>query len=220
LIETPEHEKNLHQLSVEEIILIFKAIQKRIKKLSERQKIDYILTVKVYGPLRGSLEHPHMHIITYPKIPKEINEEIKGFNNYWKVNKKCIFCDIIEKENKSSRKVIENKDFFVLAPFASRNPYEVWILPKSHIKNVIDLDDEKLFSFAEILKDSITRLDKLLPNLSYELVVHERPASLKMQDFHFHVEIYPILSSRHRGRKLGIMPNSVSPEKAASELKK
>lgn len=223
LIETPEHNKEIQNMTIDELSLVFEAIKRRIEKLGERKKVDHVLIAKLAGPLRGSLEHPHFQIITYPKIPKLINEEIKSFNNYEKINKRCIFCDVIKKEIKSERKIMENEHFVAICPFASRNAYEIWILTKEHKKQLKDLNKLEIFSLVEMIKEVFRRLSSILKPLSYIMVIHESPVSLKHQDFHFHIEIYPSLpkvAHKYAPREVGIRHISVSPEKAASILKK
>jgi len=220
VIETPEHNKRFHDLSTDEINLVFNAFKKRIEKLSERERVEYILITKLEGKYRGSLEHPHSQIITYPKIPKDLTEEIDGFNNYHKRNKSCVFCDVIEKEKKSQRKVMENDHFIGIAPFASSSPYEVWLLPKKHKTTFSELDEFELFSLAEILKKVLTKMNEEIENFSYALVFHERPSKFTTQDFHFHVEVYPTLHSPGFKRHVGIPWNEITPEKAASVLRK
>jgi UDPglucose--hexose-1-phosphate uridylyltransferase len=95
---------------------------------------DYVLVFKNYGEAAGaSLEHSHSQIIALPIIPKRVSEEIEGAKNYFRYKDRCVFCDMVRQELQQRRRVInENKSFVSIAPFASRSPFETWILPKTH----------------------------------------------------------------------------------------
>jgi UDPglucose--hexose-1-phosphate uridylyltransferase len=134
VIETPRHEETLSTLplkNVENILLVYRD---RIIDLRRDQRLRYVLVFKNHGVAAGaSLEHSHSQIIALPIVPKRVSEEIEGAKIYFNYKDRCVFCDIIRQElQQKHRIIIENKFFVSIAPFASRFPFETWILPKTH----------------------------------------------------------------------------------------
>ena len=87
------------------------------------------------------------------------------------------FCDIIEKETKGPRIVSEDGDFVVLAPYASINPMEFWILPKKHAPNILNLTVPEISAFARTLKSSLKALKDLVNDPPYNYGIPPIPKS-------------------------------------------
>ncbi len=64
--------------------------------------------------------------------------------------------------SKAKRRVrdwfLMRNDFVVLAPYASINPMEFWILPKKHSANILNLTAPEINAFAKTLKTSLKAL--------------------------------------------------------------
>src|SRR5208337_3131247 len=110
------------------------AYRDRILDLKKDRRFKYILIFKNHGEAAGaSLEHTHSQLIALPVVPKRVREEVDGAREHYNFKERCIFCDIIRQEmEKSLRLIAENQAFVVLAPFAPRFPFEIWIIPKIH----------------------------------------------------------------------------------------
>ncbi|MEM4245220.1 MAG: galactose-1-phosphate uridylyltransferase [Candidatus Nanoarchaeia archaeon] len=207
LVETPNHNKTLADLPLEQIKLVLDSYVKRILAFDSK----YVLVFKNEGAEAGtSLVHTHTQIIAYNQVPKLVEAEVKAFKKY----DSCPFCSIVRMERNGPRMVFENDTFIAFTPFASRFPLEVWIFPKKHIKSLVDLDDFSDLAF--ILKKILLKLKRL--NASYNFVIHNAP---RKSDFHFHIEVLPRLS-KFGGFELGTdtIINVVSPEEAAKFYRK
>ena len=134
VIETPQHDETLATLPLKAVKNVLWAYRERIIDLRRDQRLRYVLVFKNHGVAAGaSLEHSHSQIIALPIVPKRVSEEIEGAKNYFNYKDRCVFCDIIRQElQQKSRIINENQDFLSVAPFASRFPFETWILPKIH----------------------------------------------------------------------------------------
>lgn len=208
IAETPNHNKQLSDLSISHIAKLLKIYALRIKELSNKKGIKYVVILKNHGRMAGtSLIHSHTQVTAYNKIPESVNDEIKASIK----GKKCEYCKIIKKEEKSGRFVEGNKNFIAFCPFASRYNYEIWVFPKKHIKNIIDFDDNELIDLAKIMKKILLKIKKL--NADYNFCLHYAP---KQKDLHFHIEICPRIAV-WGGFELATntIINSVRPEKAA-----
>ena len=133
LAESPNHNEGPADAELPQLELLIKAYMDRVAELSVKPYIKYVSVFRNYGQEAGaSLTHPHSQIIATPMIPTIIQQEQAATKTFYEQNKKCVFCDIIEKESKGPRLILENEHFLVFAPYASITPMEFWILPKRH----------------------------------------------------------------------------------------
>jgi UDPglucose--hexose-1-phosphate uridylyltransferase len=117
-------------------------------------------------------------------------------------------------------------------PFASRVPYEIWVLPLEHQCSFEeDLTTwEHQLRFARFLRSVVQRLEAVAQD--YHLVLHTTPnlqAKFErtdhwrtlLEDFHWHFELVPVRLSTSRSYFLKeVYYNSLLPERAAEELRK
>ncbi|MBI4154258.1 DUF4931 domain-containing protein [Candidatus Woesearchaeota archaeon] len=205
IAETPDHKKQLHELSVEDVTYVLHAYINRLSSL----KNAYTLIFKNSGPGAGtSIQHSHSQVLSYNKVPTLVEEKLRA-------NKKaCQYCLMLKEEMKSARKCFETENFIALAPFASRVSYEVWILPKKHLQSLVDVED--LRELAGLLKKLLAKVAAVADSYNYYL--HVSPPG---KDLHFSVEILP-RKSQWAGFELGTSEYiiSVTPEEAAEFYRK
>lgn len=223
IIETPDHHGMMHTLddkNVEDVIWISRD---RIIDLKKDPRFAYILIFKNYGRLAGaSLSHPHTQLIATPIVPKRVTEEIHGGKSYYEYKERCVFCDIIAQEtNDNQRLICENDDFIAFEPFASRSPFETWILPKKHSSDFEDIQKHEVVNLALILKNVISKINVVLENPPYNYLIHNSPLREKnLPHFHWHIELMPKLT-RLAGFEwgTGFFINPTPPEEAAKFLR-
>ena len=80
VIETPEHLKQLKDLSDQEVTEVLFAFKARILDLRNDVRFRYVLLFKNHGRRAGaSLEHAHSQLIALPVVPRQVAEEIEGW---------------------------------------------------------------------------------------------------------------------------------------------
>lgn len=223
IIETPEHDKNISDLDDHQVEKIIWAYRDRSLDLRGDKRLKYILLFKNYGRSAGaSLEHPHTQLIALPVVPKRVNEELGGSEEYYSYRERCVFCDIIRQELRDNeRTVTENEEFLAFCPFASRFPFEIWILPKKHCADFSHIEKNEVINLARILRQVIGRIKNGLTDPAYNYLVHTSPIEAKeREDYHWHIEIMPRLT-RVAGFEwgTGFYINPVLPEEAAKTLR-
>ena len=224
IIETPDHNLDLSNLSEKEIEDVLWAFRDRVIDLRKDKRFKYILIFKNRGESAGaSLEHTHSQLIALPIVPKIVAEELYGSKKYFGFKDRCVYCDIIRQEREAKIRIIsENSDFISISPFAPRFPFEVWILPKIHDSSYEDVDENGEFGYlSHILKDVLMRMNKVLNNPSYNLLIHSSPFTEEHKEYyHWHIEIMPKLV-RVAGFEwgTGFYINPTTPEEAAKYLR-
>ena len=144
-----------------------------------------------------------------------------------------MLCDLARQEIAQQVRTVEWDDQFVaLCPFASRVPYEVWILPTEHhcaFEEDVTSWNRQL-QFARFLKSVIFRVESIASD--YHMVLHTTPNlhakfdgtghwRTLIDDFHWHFEIVPIRQANSNSYFLKeVYYNSVLPEHAAEEMRK
>ena len=223
IIENPDHQREIVELTEEEVECVLRAYRDRCLDLRKDARIKYILIFKNYGREAGaSMEHPHSQLIALPIVPSRVQSEIKGAERHAEHTERCLFCDMLRQERKEKRlSVFAEGDFMALAPFAARFPFETWILPKTHESSFDRISDPGIRSLARTLKVALGKLKQALDDPSYNFMIHTLPLGDKESDsFHWHIEIIPHLT-RVAGFELGtgFYLNPTPPEKAAERLR-
>ncbi|HVA01461.1 MAG TPA: galactose-1-phosphate uridylyltransferase [Terriglobia bacterium] len=197
IIETPDHQKTLAMLPQRQIEDVLWAYRDRILDLKKDRRFKYILIFKNHGEAAGaSLEHTHSQLIALPVVPKRVREEVDGALEYFNFKERCIFCDIIRQESESGVRVIaDSPEFIAVAPFAPRFPFEIWIVPRTHQSAFEDSQKQEFEQLAAMLKDMLTRLDKVLDFPAYNYIIHTSPIpETPNEHYHWHLEIMPKLT--------------------------
>ncbi|MGD6852431.1 MAG: galactose-1-phosphate uridylyltransferase [Candidatus Bathyarchaeia archaeon] len=219
IIESPNHDEGPANATLPQLELVVKAYIDRFTELSAKPYVKYVSIFRNYGIEAGaSLSHAHSQVIATPMVPPVIHAEQEAAQTHSKVQGRCIFCDIIERERDEPRWILENDDFVVFAPYASVHAMEFWVLPKKHVANIKNLTSGEIKSFAAALKTSLKALKDLVNDPPYNYGIHQ---SIDDRGYHWHLEIYPKLATWAGFEKsTGVYINTVTPEAAADGLRK
>jgi UDPglucose--hexose-1-phosphate uridylyltransferase len=223
IIETPDHDRQMADLSIAELSTVISAFRSRSLDLRGDRRLRYTLIFKNFGISAGaSLEHTHSQLIALPIVPKRVQEELKGAERYFEFHDRCAYCDMLSQElQEQERLVSDNRLFAALCPFMSSFPYEIWILPKEHGADFAQITPEGIAEFARILKDTLVRLRTALSNPAYNFIIHTAPIeNREREQYHWHVELIPKLT-RIAGFEwgTGFYINPTAPESAAKRLR-
>ena len=232
IIETPQHLVE-GQLSKEQIISSINVILSRIQDLERDPGIKYVLMFKNYGKAAGGghIKHARTQIIGTPVNLKRVKEELAGTKTYYDYKERCIFCDILKQEMAAQKRVIADSKYFIaIAPFASRFPFETWILPKEHSCDFYKIDRDRIPDFVELSRLVFGKTRKAIGDFPFNFVLHTAPFRRDIAkrdywetidyDYHWHFEILPILT-RVAGFEWGsgFYINPLPPEDACKYVK-
>jgi UDPglucose--hexose-1-phosphate uridylyltransferase len=223
IIETPRHDANASTLTLNEYKNTLLSYRQRILHLKENNLFRYISVFKNYGIGAGSaLEHSHSQLIALPVIPKRSMEEIDSSQAYYSHKNRCVFCDIIDQEISDGRRIVyENDQFVAFAPYASRFPFEIHFLPKSHIASFEETPEDLFTPMAMALSTVLKKINASLSFPPFNYMLHTAPFNKNVNDFyHWHFEIIPRLT-KVAGFEWGsgFYINPTPPEQAAQYLR-
>jgi UDPglucose--hexose-1-phosphate uridylyltransferase len=233
IIETPDHDRSLADLTTAEITDVLIAYRVRYLDLRKDFRFRYMVLFKNHGTRAGAtLHHSHSQLIAVPLLPPVAFTQLKVARNYFSDKERCIFCDVIEFELREGTRVVrEFADFVILTPYASTSPFELRLYPKRHSHDFALMNDAQLAGLAVALKDMLQRIKTVLNDPPYNFILltappmHRRPGkpghwSSLEYDYHWHIELVPRLT-QVAGFEwgTGFYINPTSPEDAAEFLR-
>ncbi len=241
IIETPQHLISPAQLTVGQFAEVITAYKDRLNDLKGDTRFKFGIVFKNVGVAAGaSLEHTHSQLIATPVVPNVISRELHGSLEFYNYRGRCIFCDIARQEREHGvRVVIDDRDFLVFEPFASRFPFETWIIPTRHDSQFERIAPTEIPRLAEVLHDVLRRLEVTLEGPPYNYIIHSAPFKAHdaevfrgslgpppiapdggLDHYHWHIEIIPRLTSVAGFEwGTGLYINPVPPETCAECLR-
>lgn len=228
---TQEHDLFLEDMPVKKIENLIKVWQDRYFNLGNKSFVKYVFIFENKGKEIGvTLSHPHGQIYAFPYIPPVVLGELKSSGEFYRKNRKCLHCSIIERElDDKSRVVIKNDDFAAFIPFYAGWPYEVHIYSLRHLGSICELKDGEINSLSKTIKELINGYNKLFGfRMPYVMGMHQRPTDGREHGYyHFHIEFYPPYRTENKLKYMagcelgaGTFINDTLPEEKAAELRK
>jgi len=228
IIECPNHVASIAALSLGQMTEVILAYRQRIVELMKDERLSYAQLFKNVGAAAGaSLEHSHSQLVCTPVVPRRIQEEMSNFRRFQDRHGRCPLCDIVAQELQEGERVLQDTDGFVcLAPFASRFPFEMWVVPKRHEARFEEIEQDRARQLAGVLQEAVRDMERCLGNPPYNYAIHTSPfpgrrrTSSKSDLYHWHVEIIPrltYLAGFEWGT--GFYINPLKPEEAARFLR-
>ena len=222
IVAPPAEHRPLHAVGNEVIASLLAGARAAIADAARTGLTDHLQVVQNWGSQAGArTNHLCLDLYDLPQIPHRIAEELGGAARFVIREGECPWCRLVRDEpNRGDRLVWEDADNVAFAPFASRSPFEVWIVPRRHDADFGRATDADVAACAEALRQTLTALAASLDGPPYNLVLHTAPLRESVDaTYHWHWEIHPRLREI-AGLELGtgLPVNPVSPEDAVEEI--
>jgi UDPglucose--hexose-1-phosphate uridylyltransferase len=233
IIEGQEHDASPGSLAHDLWCALVEVFRDRIADLKRDPRVRYVEVFQNHGPQAGALvAHPHAQLLASPVLPHRVERELRAAYRHFELKQRCLFCDLIRQETKEKVRLVADQDGFVLlCPFASRYPYEMWLLPRQHHSSfeVVAANSGVIPSLAAALQTALRKAERISP--SFHLTLHTEPSRLVppvlleqwqtlSDDYHWHIEILPRVEARRKYlREEEFYLNPVLPEDAARALR-
>jgi len=212
VIETERHAWSAADYSEAKMTTVLRVFRDRARHLLE-EGFQHVLVFRNDGPMSGaSLPHPHTQIAALPEAPAEARRLESSFRKHGE----CIVCTMVAEERERGERVIrDDGGWIVMAPYASRFPYQMRVLKADHSPSFEQSSDEDLQALASRVREALARLRDVAGDVSLNWLLHTGPAIPHW--------VFDLLPRRAHvgGFELGtgMFINSVPPESAASRLR-
>src|SRR3954449_11632871 len=223
IIESPKHTTSMATLSEDNIREVLWVYRDRLVDLKKDSRLVHGMLFKNVGAAAGaSLDHTHSQLIVTPIVPINVQEEMTGSLEFFNYRGRCIYCDMIHQELSAEKRVVlDTPNFVSFAPFASRFPFETWILPKTHSSHFENIPKPGVDDLGSVLRQVLNKLEQALDSPAYNYIIHTGPFDhQELPHYHWHIEIIPRLT-KVAGFEWGsgFYINPVPPEDAAKFLR-
>lgn len=223
VVASPDHSSALARQPTGQIERVLRVIHERFTALMKDRLLRAIVVFENHGERAGtSLSHPHWQIIATPVVPHHLRLKQAIAMDYFDRTSRCLHCVTLDEELAAGERVLAaNDDYVAVLPFASHVAYQLRILPREHRASFAGVAPSRLRSLAEILRDVLARLDRLLGDPDYNLTLATAPIGDEQERyFLWHIDVLPRLATP-AGFEIGsgMSINPVLPEQAARELR-
>ena len=118
--------------------------------------------------------------------------------------------------------MLDTPGFVAFCPFASRFPFETWIIAEDSRQPLREHPEEaEVDDLAGVLRQVIAKVEVALDRPAYNYIIHTAPFDTQeLGHYHWHIEIMPSLT-KIAGFEwgTGFYINPVEPEQAAAFLR-
>jgi UDPglucose--hexose-1-phosphate uridylyltransferase len=221
VVAPPSEHRPLHAVGNETIVAMVEAARDALTEARRAGLTDYLQVVQNWGAQAGArTNHLCLDLYDLPQIPHRIAEELGGAARFVIREGECPWCRLVRDESRRPERLLWEDDATVaFAPYASRSPFEVWIVPRRHEADFGMAARADVEATAEALRQVLSRLAASLDGPPYNLVLHSAPLREQVDaTYHWHWEVHPRLREI-AGLELGtgLPVNPVSPEDAIEE---
>lgn len=221
VIEHPDARERLETFSLDHLVEVLRVWRGRLAHLAAEAHVRHVQLTRAVGEAAGAVyAHPHSLLLASPLPNRWVEEEISAAADHHAAAGSCLFCDVARAEaQRRERIVATNADYVAIAPYASKTPFETWILPRRHGSAFGHEPTNDLPRLAEILQSVVRATCAALDDPPYNLLLHTMPTNGD-GSFHWHIEILPRLT-RQAGFDWanGFYVNPTPPEVAARFLR-
>jgi UDPglucose--hexose-1-phosphate uridylyltransferase len=222
VVAPPGEHRPLHAVGNSLIEALVAGARDALAEAATAGQTEYLTVVQNWGAQAGArTNHLCLDLYDLPQIPHRIAEELGGAARFVIREGECPFCRLVRDETRRpDRLVWEDAGSVAFAPYASRSPFEVWVVPRRHDADFGRASTADVAATSEALRQVLGRLATSLDGPPYNLVLHTAPLREQVDaTYHWHWEIHPRLREI-AGLELGtgLPVNPVSPEDAVEEL--
>ena len=221
VVAPPGEHRPLHAVGTDVIAEMLGRCRDAIARASRVGQTEYVQVVQNWGAQAGArTNHLCIDLYDLPQVPHRVAEEVGGAARFVIRSGECPWCRAVREEPaRGDRLVYEDASAIAYAPYASRSPFEIAIVPRRHDADFGRTSDAEISATAETMRRVLSRL-AALDGPPYNLVLHPAPLRERVDTtFHWHWEIHPRLREI-AGLEIGtgLPVNPVSPEEAVEEL--
>jgi UDPglucose--hexose-1-phosphate uridylyltransferase len=227
---SPRHDLTLPRLPVGEVERVIETWTEEFARLQSRPEIGYVQIFENQGSMMGaSNPHPHCQIWaqeTVPGIPSV--EGAQQREHYQHTGRTLLEEYVSQEEEEGERLVCTNDEWVALVPYWAVWPFELLVVPRRPVSDLLRLNEAERRGFADILRRVTIRYDNLFQApFPYSAGIHQSPTDgTAHEEWHLHMHFLPPLLRSATIRKfmvgyelLAEPQRDITPEHSAERLR-
>ncbi len=224
VIVRKSHTEHLFDLPPSRLHELLQVSASRLVSAKRDPRLEYGLVFHNHGHEAGSsVAHPHSQMIAAAFVPPRLQNLIREQKMFYAEHQHCLLCRLWQAEAESRVRVLaESQHAIAFLPYASRYPYEIWLVPKRHAAHFEEIAEHELAGVASLLHIVFKTLKSALDDPPINWAVYSKPFRPRIgnEAWHWYLEIMPRLE-HFGGFELatGAIINTLSPEHATTYLR-
>lgn len=176
--------------------------------------------------------HPHCQVWTTSEMPEEPGKELVQMTKYRAEHGgRHLLEDYVKLELKKEERILyQNDTFLVVCPWWAVWPFETLIIAKSHLRSLVDFNDQQRLDLADAMQEVTRRYDNLFEcDFPYSSGIHQAPlqgTEEEINNSYLHMHFYPPLLRSATVRKFLVgyelmaePQRDITPEQATAKLR-
>lgn len=206
ILYSPQHDASLYQLPLPHVTKLVQTWAERFRALQTDPQIRYIFPFENRGEEVGvTMPHPHGQLYAYPFVPLKIVTELQQCRQYYDQTHAHLFEVMNQTEIADGRRLIYQNDHFIAyIPYFTDYPFGVFIVSKSNIQHLAELNEAEQIALADMLIAITGAFDQLYNRpFPYMMCLHQAPINTPeyadcANYYRLHIEFYPPLRDRDK----------------------
>jgi UDPglucose--hexose-1-phosphate uridylyltransferase len=222
IVEAPAHVASLTALGDGALVEVLEVWSERLRAAASDPALHTAMLFQNTGAGAGaSRRHVHSQLIALPVIPGAMRAEQALSRRHLEAIGVCAWCALRRDEARDQRVVLEDDGVTLFCPYASRMPFEIWLLPNRHAARFEDARQRELAGIARALRRTLLALEATVGATPYNLVLRTAPLQAgPLPAYHWRLEIVPRATTPGGFEwGSGVYINPLPPEEAAARLR-
>lgn len=223
IIETADHDADLADCDAVHWEALLGVYQDRVRASRTVSEVAHALLFKNAGFGSGASQpHAHAQLLAVSETLPVVDEELSECERYFALHGRSPFRDLFERETRERRRVVTvGNRFWIHCPYASRFPFEAWVLPIERSGRFEDHPRDDVWELGSLLRRLLIARRRLMDHAGYNVYFHTPPFDGRERSYYdWHVELTPRLVGL-AGFEVGggLAINPIPPEWAAERFR-
>lgn len=192
---SPDHSKTLPELPLNALEEVVRTWQAQTAELG--RDYPWVQVFENKGAAMGcSNPHPHGQVWANSFLPNEAAREDNHQRAWYAQHGSPLLLDYAARERADGKRtVVDTEHWLAVVPWWAAWPFETLLLPKAHVKRLVDLTDAQRKDLALALKQLTSRYDNLFQcSFPYSMGWHGAPFNGEENaHWQLHAHFYPPL---------------------------
>ncbi|MEN0060979.1 MAG: hypothetical protein AAGA48_02455 [Myxococcota bacterium] len=196
---------------------------RRLADLSGDTRLEAVVWFRNEGRRAGaSQRHPHAQVVGLPFVPARWQQMAQRAATHHRRYGRSLLGAVLEQEHEDGRRIVmRDGPITALCPYASQQPYEVWLVPDDPGPRFADASDDELDALSRLLGPLARAVGQAsgMP-VSYNLVALGAPERNHEPGLGWHLRFLPnLIRGAGFERNTGAAVHGTFPEAAATAIR-